>query len=106
MMNRVIRVRGRLMATVPAAALLASLALGAAGTAIAAPGGPTSCMGHEASDISPPGSSEEFPTGMPGLKEFVNGECPGVPTGAVYSTIARLHEGSHALCDAALEGGE
>lgn len=60
-----------------------------------------SCMGHEAAAISPPGSSEEFPDGMPGLKVFI--DTLGVPPGVIYSTIAKLHEGSHEACDEALE---
>ena len=67
----------------------------------AEPAEPASCMGHEAAAISPPGSSEEFPDGMPGLKAFIDNL--GVPPGAVYSTIAGLHEGSHEACDEALE---
>lgn len=77
---------------------------GPAGPALAEAGGPASCMGHEASAISPPGASEEFPSGMPGLKAFIGQAFPGVPPGAVFSTIAGLHEGSHEACDEALEG--
>lgn len=83
------------------------LVLAAAGSALAkdsSAAAPASCMGHEASDISPPGSSDEVPGGMPALKAFVNGEFPGVPLGVIYRQIARLHEGSHQACDEALEG--
>jgi hypothetical protein len=73
------------------------------GTASAEAGDPASCMGHEASAISPPGSSEEIPSGSPGLKAFIDETFPGVPPGAVYSTIARVRAGSHAACDEALE---
>ena len=45
-----------------------------------------SCMGQEAAAISPPGSSEEFPDGMPGLVAFI--DTIPVPPGEVYSTIA------------------
>jgi hypothetical protein len=75
-----------------------------AGPALAEAGGPASCMGHEASGISPPGSSDEIPSGMPGLKAFIDQAFPGVPPGVVFSTIAGLHEGSHEGCDEALEG--
>ncbi len=75
-----------------------------AGPAIAQAGGPASCMGHEASGISPPGSSAEFSGGMPGLKAFVDQTFPGVPPGVIFSTIAGLHEGSHEACDEALGG--
>lgn len=60
-------------------------------------------MGHEASSISPPGASDEFPDGMPGLRGFIGDQFPGVPPGAIYSTIGGLHKGSHEACDEALE---
>jgi hypothetical protein len=76
-----------------------------ASIAIADAGGPTaSCMGFEASAISPPGSSEEVPTGMPGFKAFIDETFPGVPPGQIFQTISHLHEGSHEACDEALEG--
>lgn len=62
-----------------------------------------SCIGHEAAAISPKGSSEEFPDGMPGLKKFINDTFPGIPPGQIYKFIASLHEGSHEACDEALE---
>jgi hypothetical protein len=62
-----------------------------------------SCMGFEASAVSPPGSSDEIPDGMPGLKAFVDEAFPNLPPGAVYSSIARLRLGSHEACDEALE---
>jgi hypothetical protein len=66
---------------------------------------PASCMGIEAAALSPPGSSEEVPSGLPGLRAFLREVAPGVPPGqAFYSFAARLHEGSHELCDEALEG--
>ena len=86
------------------AALIAGLVLVPGGaTAFADAGAPASCLGHEASAISPPGSSEELPGGMPQLKDFVSTEFPGVPPGLVYRAIAQLHEGSHEACDEALE---
>ena len=84
---------------------------------IAAPAGPAladvgtagstraSCMGIEAAALSPPGSSDEAPGGMPDIKAFLDENFPGTPPGlAFYSFAAHLHEGSHAACDEALEG--
>lgn len=76
-----------------------------AGTSFGA-AGPASCMGHEASSISPPGSLEEFPGGMPALQAFYDENFPDVPRGAITSGFARLHEGSHEACDEAVEGGD
>lgn len=64
--------------------------------------GDASCVGVEASAISPPGSSEEVPGGMPALIDFVKSEAG--KAGPVVSSIARLHEGSHEACDEAIEG--
>jgi hypothetical protein len=64
-----------------------------------------SCMGIEAAALSPPGSSEEALGGVKDIKAFLDQVAPGVPPGqAFYSFAARLHEGSHADCDEALEG--
>lgn len=90
--------------------LVVSFAVGAlllllpAGAAFAEAGGPASCMGHESSGVSPPGSSEEIPDGRKGLNAFIKSEFSDAPPGAVISTIAKLHEGSHEACDEALEG--
>ncbi|OGC91763.1 hypothetical protein A2899_00760 [Candidatus Amesbacteria bacterium RIFCSPLOWO2_01_FULL_49_25] len=65
------------------------------------PSAQASCMGQEAAAISPPGSSEEFPDGMPGLKAFI--DTIPVPPGTIFNIIAKLHEGSHEACDEALE---
>jgi hypothetical protein len=78
--------------------------LGPPGTALAQAASPASCIGHEASAISPPGSSEEIPAGMPGLKAFIEQTFPGLPPGAIFKFIGSLHEGSHEACDEALEG--
>jgi hypothetical protein len=83
------------------AAIVAGVMMLPAGTSFAA-APQASCMGHEASSISPPGSSDEFPRGMPSLREFIGDNFP-VPPGVVYRTIASLHEGSHGACDEALE---
>ena len=84
--------------------LVASILCGSTGPdeASAAPGEPTSCLGIEASDISPPGSSEEAPGGMPDLLAFVD-SLGQDNRGVVVSSLAQLHEGSHAACDAAFE---
>jgi hypothetical protein len=85
-------------------ALIAGLVLlPGGGTALADAGAPASCLGHEASAISPKGSSEELPGGMPQLKAVISDELPDVPLGRVYRSIAQLHAGSHEACDEALE---
>jgi hypothetical protein len=66
---------------------------------------PASCWGIEAAALSPPGSSDEAPGGMPDVKAFLDENFPGIPPGlALYSFAAGLHEGSHELCDEALGG--
>jgi hypothetical protein len=92
---------GRLAATLLVAA--AGLTLGLAGPAMADAQRSASCVGFEASSISPPGSSAEFTGGMPALRQWIGQTFPGVPPGAVLSTVAKLHEGSHEACDEALE---
>jgi hypothetical protein len=69
--------------------------------ALAEAGSNASCMGHEASGVSPPGSSSEALGGMRELTQFI-GSLAG-PPGATYAFIASLHEGSHEACDEALE---
>jgi hypothetical protein len=64
--------------------------------------GAASCIGFEASAISPPGSSEEVPGGAPELIAFVKSEAGSA--GPVVSFVAKLHEGSHEACDEATEG--
>jgi hypothetical protein len=64
--------------------------------------GNAGCVGFEASSISPPGSSEEVPGGMPELIAFVKSEAGNA--GPVVSFVAKLHEGSHEACDEATEG--
>jgi hypothetical protein len=62
-----------------------------------------SCIGIEASEISPPGSSEEFPGGVPELGRVVRdiAGALGVPPGAIVSSVAKVHAGSHEACDEA-----
>jgi len=90
---------------------LLALAIGtvvapAAALAADEPNGAASCMGLEQASISPPGSSDEEPGGA---RQFVGqvkelGTFLGVRPGGLFSFIARLHAGSHAACDEALEG--
>jgi hypothetical protein len=94
--------------TIVAALTLAAIGAFAPGSIAVAkePNGHASCIGLEQASISPPGSSDEEPGGA---RQFV-GEVKelaatfGVPTGGLMSFIARLHAGSHAACDEALEG--
>ncbi len=90
-------------------------ALGAGAFADPREGGPASCLGYEASDVSPPGSEDgtfsQF--GMPGILAFIDviiASMPSpVPRGALISTLAQLRAGSHEACDAAVgipPGGE
>jgi hypothetical protein len=60
-----------------------------------------SCVGHEASGVSPPGSSDEAPGGVPDLLAFIRANYPGT-VGGFVSTAAKLHAGSHEACDEAL----
>ncbi len=85
------------------AALLAGIG-SAAGTALADANGHASCLGIEASSVSPPGSSSEEPGGAAQLSSEVRSFAGnlGLPPGALFSSIAMLHEGSHEACDEAL----
>jgi hypothetical protein len=83
------------LATLAALAITAPPALGEAGTH-------ASCMGIEASNLSPPGSTDEVPGGMPEFRQFIRENFPK-PPGAVSAVFAHLHEGSHAACDEAVE---
>jgi hypothetical protein len=97
--------RKRLAAVTLAVSVLPGITLFLAPTALAdAAGGPASCMGFEASALSPPGSNEELLAGMRGFNQFFRETFPGTPSGQFIRTIAQLHEGSHAACDEALEG--
>ena len=62
--------------------------------------GPASCLGIEASAISPPGSTEEFPGGLPDVVRFVTAEEGSF--GPAVSQFAQVHAGSHEACDAAV----
>jgi hypothetical protein len=69
------------------------------------PNSRASCMGLELASISPPGSSDEEPGGAPQFTGEVKGLAAslGLRPGALFSFIAHLHAGSHAVCDEVLE---
>ena len=73
--------------------------------AVANAGGSASCVGLELSDISPPGTNPEFPDGGPGFVAEVTELAAALGfknRGDLISFVAKLHEGSHENCDAAL----
>jgi hypothetical protein len=98
------RRRSRWFTPVAGGAVLAA-ALFAAPVSAAGPGAHASCMGIELAAISPPGTSDEIPGGAPAFAAEIKGIAAflGVPPGVLFSTIARIHAGSHEACDAALE---
>jgi hypothetical protein len=88
--NRVFRSAATALGVVTLAAISAVPAFGDAS-------GAASCVGIEASSISPPGSSDEFPGGM---KQLVTETKAAFGTfGPVISGFAKVHAGSHELCD-------
>ena len=95
----------RVLASAVLALAVGAVAAPSAVFAADEPNGNASCMGLEQASISPPGTSDEEPGGA---RQFV-GEVKelaaffGVRPGALFSFIASLHAGSHALCDEALE---
>ena len=78
--------------------MLVGLGVAPAGSVRADAGANASCLGIESSSISQPGSSEEETGGRAQfsheVKEF------GGPPGAIVSSFAKLHAGSHEACDA------
>jgi len=95
--------RRRYVRSAAAMAAVAACTLGLSGpTAAAEPSGHASCLGIEASAVSPPGSSEEFPGGMPELVRFVKDQAGKL--GPVASQVAKIHAGSHEACDEATGG--
>ena len=88
-------------AALAAVAVIAGLQLVGAQPAGATESDKASCIGIEASHISPPGSSEEFPGGMPQLVSVVHDLSTqfGVAPGAIISSEAHRHAGSHEACD-------
>lgn len=93
----------RMAVAIGVAALLGAFSFETGGTAAAEAGAQASCVGHEASGISPPGTSDELPGGMPQLLAVIRDAFPGTPPGAVVHSVAHLHEGSHEACDEATE---
>jgi hypothetical protein len=95
----------RIRAVAAAIAVAASVQITGAQAAHADAAGPAaSCLGIEASALSPPGSSDEVLGGMSAAVAEVRegaGDL-GIPAGAIFSFIAELHEGSHEACDAAV----
>jgi hypothetical protein len=89
------KTRLRVGLAIASAALLAG---GAAPTAMGDASGSASCVGIEASNVSPPGSSDEFPGGMAQLVSATRAEFGKV--GPAVSGFARVHAGSHEACDA------
>jgi hypothetical protein len=86
------------------AGVVATLAFAfSAAPAFSDAGASASCMGIEASTLSPPGSSDEVPGGMPEFRQFIRESSPGTPPGVVSRTFAQLHAGSHEACDEAVE---
>ena len=77
-------------------ALVCSLGIGVSGAGADASGN-ASCIGIEASSISPPGSSDEFAGGLPEVIGVVRDAAGKI--GPVFSAAAKVHAGSHAACD-------
>jgi hypothetical protein len=93
-------IRFRVVVVIVASSAL--LAGAGAQSAMADASGGASCIGIEASSVSPPGSSAEAPGGMAQLVAFVKAEAGG-KFGPAASSFARLHAGSHEACDEASE---
>jgi hypothetical protein len=97
--------RRTIVIAVLAAAILTLISVPASADVGDAESTPASCMGIEAAALSPPGSSDEAPGGVPDVKAFLDEVAPGVAPGlAFFSGAARLHETSHEACDVALGG--
>ena len=71
------------------------------GSAWADAGPKASCIGIESSSVAPPGSSDEFSDGRAQVAHLL--KSFGGPPGAIYSFVAKFHEGSHEACDEATE---
>jgi hypothetical protein len=82
--------------------LVVGLMLLPSAAAFADAGTHASCIGLEASGVAAPGTSDEFPGGMAQLVSFIHTTFPG-QQGAIFGSIAKLHEGSHEACDEATE---
>lgn len=100
----------RIAALAAAFGLLAAAGLVNANAAFGEPPEPgnASCMGYEASAVSPPGTSDEAPGGMPELLAgvdafFVAPNGPLKNRGAVIRLVTKLEADSHEGCDEAIE---
>jgi hypothetical protein len=97
--------RRRLVTVVVALGLFVAVLLVQPTSAFANAGGNASCVGLELSDISPPGTNDEFPDGGPGFVAEVTELAAALGfknRGDLISFVAKLHEGSHEACDKAL----
>jgi hypothetical protein len=97
--------RRRLVTVVAALGLFVAVLLVQPTSAFANAGGSASCVGLELSDISPPGTNDEFPDGGPGFVAEVTELAAALGfnnRGDLISFVAKLHEGSHENCDKAL----
>jgi len=89
------------VAAVVFVAVLVGLWATSSGSAWADAGGEASCIGIESSSVAPPGSSDEFSDGRAQVAHLL--KSFGGPPGAIYSFVAKFHEGSHEACDEATE---
>lgn len=104
------RIHVRLATWTAAVTLLVTAGVIQADTTMATPPEPgnASCMGYEASAVSPPGTSDEAPGGMPGVladldEFFVDPDGDGFKNrGQVISFFTKLPADSHEGCDEAL----
>lgn len=83
-----------------AAGSAAFIAIGGAGSGLGDASIHASCLGIEASNVSPPGSSDEVPGGMAELVAGTKAEAGG-KYGPVARAFAKVHAGSHEACDGA-----
>ncbi len=102
-------IRVRIAASLAVLGLLVVVGFAEAGPAFADPPEPgnASCMGYEASAVSPPGTLDEAPGGMPNVLNDIdaffvapNGEFRN--RGQLISFFTKLDAGSHQACDEAL----
>jgi hypothetical protein len=86
-------------------AIAGGMSLAVGQNAFADASGHASCIGIESSSISPAGSTLEFPGGRREAEVFVQSLARelGITPGAIISSVAKLHAGSHEACD---EAGE
>jgi hypothetical protein len=99
----------RVIAVTAAFGLIAAAVFGQASSAFANPPEPgsASCVGYEASNVSPPGTSGEAPGGMPNVLAdldafFIQPNGPFSNRGAVISFFTKLGANTHEGCDEAL----